>query len=185
RDQLALLMWGGAVLALGVIQAITGMLRDRSSVTNRLGASYLTMQFVTRQAARLGNSLSQRITAGEVASISAADISRLGIALESTARGSGAMISSLLVAGIMLGLSWRLGLLVLAGVPVMAWILARLMRLLHDRQQELRDEQAAMTGLAVDIADGLRVLRGSAARRSSPLASPNARNGYGGSASGS
>ena len=156
----ALLTWGGVILALGVTQAITGTLRDRASMTNRWGAGYLTIQFTTRQATRLGGSLTRRTSAGEVVSIGAGDISRIGGGLESTARGSGAVVSIVVVAGIMLAQSWRLGLVVLVGVPVIAWTIARFMRLMHGRQRDLRDQQAVTTSLSVDIVEGLRVLRG-------------------------
>ncbi|MES4903687.1 MULTISPECIES: ABC transporter ATP-binding protein [unclassified Streptomyces] len=158
RDEL--LLWGGTVLALGVVQALSGMLRDRSSENNRFGAGYLTMQYVTRHATRLGATLPKQVSTGQVVSVGAADITRIGAALESTARGSGAVVSTVVVAGIMLATSWQLGLVTLAGVPLMAWLMTLLMRRLHGRQRELRESQGAMTDLAMDIVDGLRVLRG-------------------------
>ncbi|MFD5463746.1 ABC transporter ATP-binding protein [Kitasatospora sp. NPDC127059] len=160
RDKGALVLWSAAVLALGVIQAVTGTLRDRCSVTNRFGASYRTMQLVTRQAATLGAELPRRVSAGSVVSVGATDITRIGIALESTARGGGAVVSIVVIAGVMLTVSWPLGLVALVGVPLSAWAIARLMRVLHSRQQGLRKEQGVLAGLAVDIVEGLRVLRG-------------------------
>ncbi|WP_317620938.1 ABC transporter ATP-binding protein [Streptomyces sp. CBMA123] len=160
RDKGALVLWSAAVLALGVTQAVTGTLRDRCSVTNRFGASYRTMQLVTRQAASLGAELPRRVSAGSVVSVGATDITRIGIALESTARGGGAVVSIVVIAGVMLTVSWPLGLVALVGVPLSAWAIARLMRVLHSRQQGLRKEQGALADLAVDIVEGLRVLRG-------------------------
>ncbi|RNL73841.1 ABC transporter ATP-binding protein [Streptomyces sp. I6] len=160
RDRHALLLWGGAVLALGVFQAVVGMLRDRASTTNRFGAVYGTTQLVVRQAAELGAELPRRASAGSVVSVSAMDIGHLGIALEGTARGSGAVVSILFAAVFMLVTSWQLGLLVLIGVPLIAGTVSRLLRVLHARQRRLREEQGALTDLSVDIIDGLRVLRG-------------------------
>jgi ABC-type multidrug transport system fused ATPase/permease subunit len=59
-----------------------------------------------------------------------------------------------------LNTSWRLGLVVLVGVPLILWALALLLRPLHGRQQRLRDRQGELTSRAVDIVSGLRVLRG-------------------------
>ncbi|MFD4831255.1 ABC transporter transmembrane domain-containing protein [Streptomyces uncialis] len=160
KSRSGLLLWSGVILGLGVTQALSGMLRDRCSLTNRLGASYRTMQLVTRQAAELGAELPRRVAAGSVVSISATDITRIGAAWESTARGGGAVVSIFVVAAIMLLTSWQLGLLALAGVPLIAWGIARIMRLLHGRQGRLREEQGALADLAVDIVEGLRVLRG-------------------------
>ncbi|MFJ8434737.1 ABC transporter ATP-binding protein [Kitasatospora sp. NPDC094019] len=159
-DRGALVAWCAVVLGLGVTQAVTGTLRDRCSVTNRFGASYRTMQLVTRKAARLGAELPLRVSAGTVVSVGATDITRIGAALESTARGGGAVVSIAVVAGVMLTVSWQLGLVALVGVPLSAAAIAALMRLLHARQHDLRKEQGALADLAVDIVDGLRVLRG-------------------------
>ncbi|MDX3312442.1 ABC transporter ATP-binding protein [Streptomyces sp. ME08-AFT2] len=160
RDERALLWWGSAILALGVLQAITGTLRDRCSLTNRLGASYRTMQLVTGKAVDLGVELPRRVSTGSVVSVGTTDLTRIGAALESTARGSGAVVSIVMVAALMLTQSLRLGLICLVGVPLIAWAAARLVRLLHRAQHELRTEQGHLADLSVDIVSGLRVLRG-------------------------
>ncbi|GDY47433.1 hypothetical protein SANT12839_083150 [Streptomyces antimycoticus] len=78
RDQRALLWWGGAVVALGTIQAAAGILRDRAALTTRLGAAYRTAQLIARQAARLGATLPKRVAKGEIVNAGVADIGRLG-----------------------------------------------------------------------------------------------------------
>lgn len=160
RDREALLLWGGVVLLLGVTQAVVGMLRDRASTDNRFGATYRATQLLARQAAELGAELPRRASTGSVVSVSAMDVGHLGTAVESTARGGGAVASILFAAVFMLVTSWQLGLVVLVGVPLIAASVARLLRLLHGRQQRLREQQGALTDLSVDIIDGLRVLRG-------------------------
>ncbi|WAP60389.1 ABC transporter transmembrane domain-containing protein [Streptomyces sp. S465] len=160
RDRRALVLWSAAVLGLGIVQAISGTLRDRCSLTNRLGGAYRTMQLVTAKAVDLGAELPRRVSSGSVVSVGATDIAQIGAALESTARGGGAVVSIVAVAVLMLTASWQLGLVALVGVPLIAWAVTRLMRLLHDRQHDLRDQQGALTDLSVDIVEGLRVLRG-------------------------
>ncbi|NUP37240.1 MAG: ABC transporter ATP-binding protein [Streptomyces sp.] len=160
RDRRTLLLWGGAVLGLGVVQATAGILRDRCTLTTRLGASYRTMQLITRQTATLGATLPKRVAKGEIVNAGVADIDRIGEALAGTARGSGAVVAIAAIAAIMLDASWRLGAVVLAGVPLMVWAVALLIRPLHRRQERLREHQAELTGRAVDIVSGLRVLRG-------------------------
>ncbi len=160
RDQRALLLWGGAVVVLGVVQATAGILRDRAALTTRLGASYRTAQHIARQAARLGAALPKRVAKGEIVNAGVVDIGRLGDALAETARGSGAIVAIAMVAAILLHTSWQLGLVVLLGVPLMVGVVSLLLRPLHRRQQRLREQQAELTGRAVDIVSGLRVLRG-------------------------
>ncbi|CRK57542.1 ABC transporter transmembrane protein [Alloactinosynnema sp. L-07] len=160
RDQRALLWWGAAVLGLGVVAAVTGTLRDRAAFQARFGASYTVMRDTTRHAARLGAALSARMSTGDVVGIGAADMTRIGLAMENAARGAGAAAAILVVVAIMVDTSWRLGLVVLVGVPLIAALVSLLIRPTHARQQHLREQQAELTTLAVDIVDGLRVLRG-------------------------
>ncbi|GAA4932710.1 ABC transporter ATP-binding protein [Streptomyces coeruleoprunus] len=160
RDTTALWTWAGAVLGLGVLQAVTSILRDRCSLTASLAASYRTVQLVTRHAGLLGSTLSRRVSAGEALSVGAVDATRIGRALEILAHGGGALVAVCVVAAVMLATSWQLGLVVLIGVPVMAWAVGAVIRPLHGRQERLRDEQAALTSRAVDVVGGLRVLRG-------------------------
>ncbi|MGO4459523.1 ABC transporter transmembrane domain-containing protein, partial [Streptomyces sp. M-16] len=160
RDRRALVLWASVVLLLGVVQALTGMVRDRGSTANRLGASYLTTRLLVRKSAELGTELPGRVSTGAVVGAGSLDVGRLGTALEGTARGAGAVVAIAFVAVFMLASSWRLGLVVLAGVPVIAAVVTWLMRRLHDRQARLRERQGALTDLSVDIVDGLRVLRG-------------------------
>ncbi|MER5888587.1 ABC transporter ATP-binding protein [Streptomyces sp. NPDC001941] len=160
RDRGALLAWGGAVLLLGVFQAVVGTLRDRAATTNRFGAVYRATQLVVRQSTALGAELPRQASTGSVVSVSAMDAGHLGTAVEGTARGAGAVVSIVFASVFMLVTSWQLGLVVIVGVPLIALAVARLMRLLHGRQERLRDRQGALTELSVDIIDGLRVLRG-------------------------
>ncbi|SDT55139.1 ABC-type multidrug transport system, ATPase and permease component [Jiangella sp. DSM 45060] len=160
RDRGDLLLWAGVVLALGVLQAATGILQDRCALANALGARYRTLQLVTRQAARLGATLPRKTSAGEVLSVGVADVTQIGRALDFSSRAIGAVASIVVVAAIMLATSWRLGLVVLIGVPLMVAAVALLLRPLHDRQARLRSLQAELTAQAVDIVGGLRVLRG-------------------------
>ncbi|WP_344889233.1 ABC transporter ATP-binding protein [Actinomadura meridiana] len=160
QDRRALLVWSGCVLLLGLIQAVTGTLRDRCALTNRLGATYRTVRMLTAKVADLGAELPRSISAGSLVTISTTDLGRIGLALESMARGGGAVVSIVLIAVLMLVASWQLGGVVLLGVPLVAWVVARLMRRLHQRQNDLRERQGALTDLAVDIVDGLQVMRG-------------------------
>jgi ABC-type multidrug transport system fused ATPase/permease subunit len=160
RDQSSLVLWGGTVLGLAVVQAVTGILRDRAALTSRLGTAYRTARYVTRQACHLGATLSKRLATGDVVRVGAADIENIGEAMAVTARGFGAVVAIVVVAVIMLSASWPIGLTVLLGVPLMIWSITLLLRPLHNRQQELRDRQGRLTTRAVDIVSGLRVLRG-------------------------
>jgi ABC-type multidrug transport system fused ATPase/permease subunit len=160
RDQTALVWWAMAVLGAGVVQALSAMFAERSELSVRVGSGYQTMQFVTRQACDLGATVSRRVSAGDLVTVGVSDINLIGQALEVGARGAGGAVGFVVVAVLMLAVSWQAGLLVLIAVPVILLITTRLSRLLRERQGQVRTRQRELTDQAVDIVRGLRVLRG-------------------------
>jgi ABC-type multidrug transport system fused ATPase/permease subunit len=149
-----------AVLILGVLTAIAGVLRHRRVVSNFLDAAYRIIQLVTAQSAVLGNTLTKLITTGEVVSVGTADVDAIGSGIDVTGRGSGAVAAVIVVAAILLARSLSLGLIVLIGAPVMTALVGVLLKPLHQRQQHYREQQGALATRAADIVAGLRVLRG-------------------------
>ncbi|MFD9192330.1 ABC transporter ATP-binding protein [Streptomyces phaeochromogenes] len=160
RDTTALMWWGMAVLALGVVQALGSALQDRFALEVKIGAGYQTMQFATRQACRLGATLSKRVSTGDMVNVSVSDMTQIGNAMEVATRGAGAVVAIIAIALMMLIASWQIGLVVLIGVPVMLWLTTQMIRPLHRRQATSHAQQRALTDQAVDIVHGLRVLRG-------------------------
>lgn len=160
KNVLALCTWAGVLLGLGMIQAVSGVTRHRFAVYNWLAAAYRTVQVISRQATRLGGTLPKRLTTGEVVSVGIADVSYIGDAMDITARGTGALVAIVVVAGIMLATAPPLGLIVVIGVPLIIAAAAPLLRPLHRRQVRQRELSGELNTRAADIVAGLRVLRG-------------------------
>ncbi|MEO3782407.1 ABC transporter ATP-binding protein [Actinocorallia sp. B10E7] len=160
RDGSALLRWSLLVLLLGLFQAFAGPMRHRLSVFIWLDAAYRTLQLVTRQATRLGATLSKRLTTGEVVAVGLADVSRFGNAMEILVRAGGSVAAIAAVTVVLLSSTPRLGLVVLVGVPLILLAGAPLMRPLHRRQTVQRELSGELTTRAADLVAGLRVLRG-------------------------
>src|SRR4029079_3533283 len=160
KDRSALLGYAVVMRAIGIVQAATGIMRHRFAVTNWLTAAYRTVQLVGRQAVHLGGALPRKVSTGEVVAIGTNDISNLGQVMDVTARFSGAIVSFLLVAVILLSTSVPLGLLVLLGVPFLMLLIGPLLRPLDRRSAHQRHLMGALSNTARDIVGGLRVLRG-------------------------
>ncbi|MFV2104396.1 ABC transporter transmembrane domain-containing protein [Micromonospora sp. LOL_024] len=160
RDRTALLWWGGTLFGLVVFGAITAVLQERADFVTQSAGSFHTMTLVNRQAAWLGATLRSRVNTGEVVSIGVGDLTAIGAGLRSTSRGAGAVVAIVTVATIMVTSAWQLGLTVLVGVPLIFWATAAALGPLRRRQAELRRQQEELASQAVDIAGGLRVLRG-------------------------
>ncbi|WP_117215351.1 ABC transporter ATP-binding protein [Allorhizocola rhizosphaerae] len=159
-DMGALAWWAGAFLLLAGVQVTAGILRHRNAVYNFLSASYRTVQAAVAHTNRLGATLPKRLATGEVVAIGAADMSHIGNGIDISARFAGAVVTVIVISVIMLNASLTLGLVVVLGVPVALAVTSLLVRPLHHRQMAYRDQQGALTGQAVDIVAGLRVLRG-------------------------
>ncbi|TDD59768.1 ABC transporter ATP-binding protein [Kribbella antibiotica] len=155
-----LLQWGAALFAVGVVQALAGVMRHRFAVTNWLMAAYRTVQVITRKSADLGATLPKHLATGEVVSVGASDLASIGTVMEVAARFAGAIVAFAVVATILLSTSTVLGLVVLIGVPVMLFCLGPMLRPLHGRQSAQREAVGELNSLGSDIVAGLRVLRG-------------------------
>jgi ABC-type multidrug transport system fused ATPase/permease subunit len=160
RDQDRLVLWAGVMLAIGLLQAFTGIMRHRFAVTNWLTASYRVVQIVTRQTVRLGGSLPRKVSTGEVVAIGTSDLDHVGNVMDVTARFAGAIVSFLLVSAILLSTSVQLGLVVLVGVPLLMLVLGPLLRPLQARSARERQMRSDLSNTGTDIVGGLRVLRG-------------------------
>jgi ABC-type multidrug transport system fused ATPase/permease subunit len=160
KDGSALLTYAGLMLAIGLVQAVTGIMRHRFAVTNWLTAAYRTVQLVGRHATHLGGALARKVSTGEVVAIGTNDISNLGQVMDVSARFAGAIVSFLLVAVILLSTSVPLGLLVLIGVPGLMLLIGPLLRPLDRRSGHQRHLMGELSNTASDIVGGLRVLRG-------------------------
>ena len=159
-DRAGLLRGSALVLAAGLVSAAAGILRHRTAVVNWLTAAYRIQQLLVRQAVRLGGSLPRRVPTGEVAAVGSHDAERIGGAMDVVARLAGALVSFVIVAVLLLRASTTLGLLVVAGVPLLSAGVGPLLRPLHRRRTRHRELVGELTTVGADTVSGLRVLRG-------------------------
>ena len=153
-------LWSAVVLLLGIVSAVSGILRHQMAVANWIGAASRIQQLVARQAADLGGDLPKQVATGEVVAVSASDVERIGSAFDVTARMAGAIVSYVAVAIVMVFVSPVLGAVVIVGVPLTALAIAPLVKPLERRESAQRARFGETTELAADTVAGLRVLRG-------------------------
>jgi ABC-type multidrug transport system fused ATPase/permease subunit len=159
-DLAALGRWCLLLLGIGLLQAGAGVLRHRFAVTNYLVSAFRTQQWLVRHTVHLGASLSAQLSTGDVVSVGTADTFAIARGMDITARLSGAVVTFVVVAVLLLSASTTLGLVILVGVPAFSLVLGPLLRPLHARQQQQRAEVGDLTSLGADTVAGLRVLRG-------------------------
>lgn len=156
----ATLHWTGLLLLVTIIGTVFGIAMHTLVVRSWLIALYGTTLSVTRKAVQLGHVLPRRTPTGEVLSVASSDADEFGALTEITARGLSQFFAYLTVATIVLLTSPTLGLMVLAGAPVLVGVALPLLRPLHRRQQAERTCNSTLTSMATDIVAGLRILRG-------------------------
>ncbi|MEU9717428.1 ABC transporter ATP-binding protein [Streptomyces sp. NPDC047976] len=152
--------WSAVLLGLGVVQAVSGMLRRRLSMHNALSAGFRTVQLVVGHADRLGAGLERRVDDGELVSVGTSDMTTIGNAFDVVGRAFGAVVSTILVAAVLLDQSPSLSLLLIVVLPAIILTLGYTLRPLHRRQSAYRDLQGELTSRLTDVVTGLRVLRG-------------------------
>ena len=160
RDAGALMLWAAVIMGLGLVSAVTTNWRHWFSVRNWLIASFRTAIVTERAVRHAGPALTREMPAGEVVTSFASDFWRMGNAFDITARMAGAVVSFVVVSGILLRGSVLLGVIMLVGGPLLLASLSLVMRPLQRRQLAQRHEAGLLTSLGADTVAGLRVLRG-------------------------
>ncbi|HEX6056308.1 MAG TPA: ABC transporter ATP-binding protein [Intrasporangium sp.] len=159
-DASATLRW---VLVLGAVTAIgamSGVVYHTIIVREWLIALYGTTKLVTRKALQLGHVLTRRTPTGEVLSVSGSDGDQFGALMEVTTRAISQFVAYLVVAGIVLSTSVRMGVLVLLAAPLLVVLGTPLLRPMQRWQGIERSRNSELTSMATDIVAGLRILRG-------------------------
>ncbi|WP_159795984.1 ABC transporter ATP-binding protein [Puerhibacterium puerhi] len=154
--------WRLAALLLAVGLALTGtaVLGHRLDVRNWLHATFRSSQLVSRTVSRSGQAVSAELPTGEVVSAVANDTFRIGELYAMAAQFLGSLVAYAVVTGLMLASSVELGLVIALGLPVVAAVLALLVRPLNRRQSAQREASGRLTTLGADTVSGLRILRG-------------------------
>ncbi|WP_158607445.1 ABC transporter transmembrane domain-containing protein [Flexivirga caeni] len=158
NDFPALMLWTGALFAVGVFTAWCSIMRHRTMTWVRLDAVYRTIQVVTRQSIRLGSTLSRKASSHEVVTIGVGDVGVLGQTLTMTGPGIGGLVAYGVVATLLLRISILLALVVLLGVPLLLLVIGPLLRRLHASQGRYREVEADLTARLSDVFGGLGVL---------------------------
>ncbi|MEU3725016.1 ABC transporter ATP-binding protein [Streptomyces sp. NPDC031705] len=160
RDGAGLLSAGGLLLLVGAAMAVGDAMLHRTAVTNWITAAARVQQLLARKTAELGSALTRRVAAGEVTAVSTGDVEKIGWFVEAVSRFLAAAFA---VGAICVGLLFyapSIGVVVAAGVPVLALSVLPLLPRATRRADLQREKAGKATELASDTVAGLRVLRG-------------------------
>ncbi|WP_323100649.1 ABC transporter ATP-binding protein [Intrasporangium sp. YIM S08009] len=159
-DSSTTLGWVLALAAVTLVGASSGIVFHTFIVREWLIALYGTTKLVTRKALQLGHVLTRRTPTGEVLSVSGSDGDQFGALMEITTRAFSQLAAYLVVAGIVLNTSVRMGVLVLVSAPLLVVLGSPLLRPMQRWQGVERSRNSELTSMSTDIVAGLRILRG-------------------------
>jgi ABC-type multidrug transport system fused ATPase/permease subunit len=149
-----------SALAIGSVQAATGILRHRRAVGSWISAATRLQQLVARKAAELGADLPRLVSTGEVSAINSNDVERVARVFDLIPRLSGAIVSFFVVSILLINSSPTLGLMVIIGVPLLGLAIGPIIKPLQNRESAQREKLSESSALAADTVAGLRILRG-------------------------
>jgi ABC-type bacteriocin/lantibiotic exporter with double-glycine peptidase domain len=150
----------GVMLGVGILWIASNTIGHRWDITAWMHAAFRTSQLVTRTVSRSGHNITKELPTGEVVSSVANDTMRVGEVFGIAAQTIGSIAAYGIVMVLMFGQSLTLGVVIALGLPVVAAILALLVKPLQKRQKHQRDAQGRLTTLGADTVSGLRILRG-------------------------
>ncbi|PFG19002.1 ABC transporter ATP-binding protein [Serinibacter salmoneus] len=155
-----LLTWCAILLGLWAVRAVSGVVAHRLDVANWVRAALGTIEVTGDAVARNGEAVRREMSTGEIVATVASDAPRIAEVFAFVGRFLGSIIAYLAVAAILLSASTTLGTAVLLGIPLVAGVLALVVRPLQARQAEHREQNGRLTTLGSDTVSGLRILRG-------------------------
>ena len=148
------------LLAIVLVGIVAGVGYHTVVVRCWLVGMYGPMKLVTRKSTQLGHVLPRRTPTGEVLSVSSSDCNEFGGLTQILSEAAGALAATVLIAGLVLSTSPRLGLVVLVGAPLIVAVVTPLLAPLQRREEVERQRSSELTSMATDIVAGLRILRG-------------------------
>jgi ABC-type multidrug transport system fused ATPase/permease subunit len=152
--------WALAAAGLGILQAIGGGVLHFASYGMWLHGAGSTQRVVSTHAARLGATLREGTTTGNVVAVTSSDINYVGNVFEVIGRAVGSAVMFVAVGIALLSTSPLLGVVALVGVPLAVLGIGPLLAPLQKRKTKQREELSGVTALGADIVSGLRILRG-------------------------
>ncbi|MGV9293646.1 ABC transporter ATP-binding protein [Amycolatopsis sp. NPDC003676] len=159
-DTSALWRWALVAGVLGVVQALLGTGLHFAAYGMWIHGAGTTQRLVTDHTTRLGATLRESASTGNVVAVTSSDMNWIGNAFEVIGRTIGSIVAFVVIGIAMLSTSPLLGTVALVGVPLAVLGIGPLLAPLQKRKTTQRENLSEVNALGADIVSGLRILRG-------------------------
>jgi ATP-binding cassette subfamily B protein len=155
------LWWSCAgLVALGAIEAVAGALRHVFAIRNRARADAEVRDAIFRRALELDAHYHDRVGAGELISRASNDAELVARAFDSIGHTIGYVLTLVGASAVLLTIDWRLGLAVLAPLPLLSVGFGRYSERYAQRTKINQERLADTTALVEESIAGVRVVKG-------------------------
>ena len=160
KDRSALLIWLGALLAVGLLEMTAGAVRHYYAIQNRARSDARVRDAIFAHALRLDASYHDRVGPGELMSRASSDSEHVARMMDSIGHTIGYVLTVFAVAIVLLFLDWRLALIVLIPLPLISIAGWAYSRRYHARTERLQERWGEAATLVEETVSGIRVVKG-------------------------
>jgi len=160
KDRHALLVWLGALLAVGLLEMSAGAVRHLYAIRNRARSDARVRDAIFAHALRLDASYHDRVGPGELMSRASSDSEHVARMMDSIGHTIGYVLTVCAVAIVLLVLDWRLALIVLIPLPLISFAAWAYSRRYHARTERLQERWGEAATLVEETVSGIRVVKG-------------------------
>jgi ATP-binding cassette, subfamily B, bacterial len=160
KDRDTLLLWLGALLAVGLLEMTAGAIRHLYAIRNRARSDARVRDAIFAHALRLDPSYHDRVGPGELMSRASSDSEHIARLMDSIGHTIGYVLTVFAVAGVLLVIDWRLALIVLIPLPLVTFAGWTYSRRYHARTQLLQESWGKAATLVEETVTGIRVVKG-------------------------
>src|SRR5436305_9516705 len=173
RNHGTLLVWLGALLAVGLLEMTAGAVRHLYAIRNRARSDARVRDAIFAHALRLDASYHDRVGPGELMSRASSDSEHVARMMDSIGHTIGYVLTVFAVAVVLLLIDWRLAIVVLIPLPLISLAAWAYSRRYHARTERLQEAWGEAATLVEETVTGIRVVKGLGA--GDPLAAEFAR----------
>jgi ATP-binding cassette, subfamily B, bacterial len=160
NDRDTLLVWLGALLAVGLLEMTAGAVRHVYAIRNRARSDARVRDAIFAHALRLDPSYHDRVGPGELMSRASSDSEHVARLMDSIGHTIGYVLTVFAVAVVLLVLDWRLALVVLIPLPLVTLAGWMYSRKYHAKTQLLQESWGKAATLVEETVTGIRVVKG-------------------------
>src|SRR3954468_22808765 len=168
RNHGTLLVWLGALLAVGLLEMTAGAVRHLYAIRNRARTDARVRDAIFAHALRLDASYHDRVGPGELMSRASSDSEHVARMMDSIGHTIGYVLTVIAVGIVLLVIDWQLAIVVLLPLPLISIAGWAYSRRYHAYTERLQESWGAAATLEEETVAGIRVGKGIGAGR--PLA---------------